>query len=148
SRRLGGVDRCRFGQATFSGTHGNEREAPKPAVPGTVGRPKRSRWFAALVAAVARYTRYRVLDQCETIETRIPQTSTEDLSRFNRRFWRDERRDRASHRRCETASHRGCHDPETCRAANAASQLRPSKKRLGFSAAASISSRHRALTLI
>src|SRR5215469_2170122 len=86
--RLNG--RCRFGQATFTGTHGNERDAPKPAVPGTVGRPKRSRWFAALVAAVARYTRYRVLDQCETIETRIPQTSgdrTEDLSRFNRRFW-------------------------------------------------------------
>ena len=73
-----------------SGAFGNDEDAPKPAVPGTVGRPKRSRSFAALVAAVARYTRYRVLDQCETIETRIPQTSgdrTEDLSRFNRRFW-------------------------------------------------------------
>src|SRR4029077_14048854 len=30
----------------------------------------------------------------------------------------------------------GCHDPEACRAANAASQLRPSKKRLGLNAAA------------
>jgi hypothetical protein len=82
--------RCRFSQGTFAGMRGNGRDAPKPAVPGTVGRPKRSRWFAALVAAVARYTRYRVLDQCETIETRIPQMSgdrTEDLSRFNRRFW-------------------------------------------------------------
>src|SRR5215469_1035969 len=64
--------------------------APKPALPGTVGRPKRSTWFAALVAALARYTRYWVLEECETIETRIPQTSgdrTEDLSRFDRRFW-------------------------------------------------------------
>ena len=42
----------------------------------------------------------------------------------------------------------GCHDPEACRTANAASQLRPSKKRLGFNTETSMSSRQRALTLI
>ena len=52
------------------------------------------------------------------------------------------------HRTEDLSGFRGCHDPEACRAANAASQLRPSKKRLGFSAATSISSRQRALTLI
>src|SRR6516162_5732399 len=31
SRPLGPGGRCRFGQATFTGTHGNERDAPKPA---------------------------------------------------------------------------------------------------------------------
>jgi hypothetical protein len=28
SRPLGPGGRCRFGQATFTGTHGNERDAP------------------------------------------------------------------------------------------------------------------------
>jgi hypothetical protein len=48
---------CRLGKETFAGMGCKEEDAPKPAVPGTVGRPKRLRWFAALVAAVARYTR-------------------------------------------------------------------------------------------
>src|SRR6516162_2947576 len=38
SRRQGLNDRCRFGQATFIGTHGNERDAPGAAIRPSSGK--------------------------------------------------------------------------------------------------------------
>jgi len=49
--RLNG--RCRFGQATFTGTHGNERDAPIPVVAPPTIEPRGFRRERSL-AAVAR----------------------------------------------------------------------------------------------
>jgi hypothetical protein len=53
--------RCRLGEATFAETCGNGEVAPKPAVPGTVGLPKKSnlRQSFGYVQAVSDRASYR-----------------------------------------------------------------------------------------
>jgi hypothetical protein len=71
--------------------------------------PLHPQYDAVLLATIGTKDEFGFLAQYSLTELsgRIPRTSdnrTEDLSRFNRNFARDERRDRASYRRRETTA--------------------------------------------